>query len=98
MKLRSMDTRAKIKPIDIIKEFFSKNTSYTDEKEKLDLLFRFVQYSERQVVLFDALEDAAYRFINDMNGPGTLKQLETTVAQSQKQDELSKKLKDFSIR
>src|SRR5438477_8359265 len=90
--------KKKKNPIDIIEEFFSKHTSYTDEKEKLDLLFRFVQYSERQVVLFDALEDAAYRFINDMNGPGTLKQLETTVAQSQKQDELSKKLKDFSIR
>ncbi|TMI97743.1 MAG: phosphoenolpyruvate carboxylase [Bacteroidetes bacterium] len=85
-------------PIEIIEEFFSKHTSYTDEKDKLDLLFRFVQYSERQVVLFDALEDAAYRHINDMNGAGTLKQLETSVAQSQKQNELADKLKDFSIR
>src|SRR5438477_2658347 len=90
--------KKKKNPIDIIEEFFSKHTSYTDEKEKLDLLFRFVQYSERQVVLFDALEDAAYRFINDMNGAGTLKQLETSVAQSQKQNELADKLKDFSIR
>ncbi|HEV8285324.1 MAG TPA: phosphoenolpyruvate carboxylase [Chitinophagaceae bacterium] len=85
-------------PVEIIEEFFSKHTSYTDEKDRLDLLFRFVQYSERQVVLFDALEDSAYRYVNDMNGPGTLKQLETNVVQAQKQNELKKKLEDFSIR
>jgi len=85
-------------PVEIIDEFFSKHTSYTDEKDQLDLLFRFVQYSERQVVLFDALEDAAFRYVNDMNGAGTLKQLETNVQQTQKQQELAEKLKDFSIR
>src|SRR5947207_4972235 len=90
--------KRKRNPIEIIDEFFSKHTSYSDEKDKLDLLFRFVQYSERQVVLFDALEDAAYRYVNDMNGAGTLKQLETNVRQSQKQRELTNKLKDFSIR
>ena len=78
--------------------FLARHTSYTDEKDKLDLLFRFVQYSERQVVLFDALEDSAFRFVNDMNGVGSLKQLETNVTQSQKQHELAKKLRDFSIR
>src|SRR5215831_3184561 len=90
--------KKKKNPLEIIDEFFSKHTSFTDEKEKLDVLFRFVQYSERQVVLFDALEDAAFRFVNDMNGPGSLKQLEANVEQSQKQKELAEKLKDFSIR
>ena len=85
-------------PADIIEEFFTKHTSYTDEKDKLDLLFRFVQYSERQVVLFDALEDAAFRYVNDMNGAGSMKQLETSVQQTQKLHELTEKLKDFSIR
>ena len=64
-------------PLEIIDEFFTKHTSYTDEKDQLDLLFRFVQYAERQVVLFDALEDAAFREVNDMNGAGTLKHLES---------------------
>jgi len=85
-------------PVEIIDEFFAKHTSYTDEKDQLDLLFRFVQYSERQVVLFDALEDAAFRYVNDMNGSGSLKQLETSVQQTQRQHELAEKLKDFSIR
>jgi phosphoenolpyruvate carboxylase len=90
--------KKKKNPVEIIEEFFNKHTSYTDEKDRLDILFRFVQYSERQVVLFDALEDSAFRFVNDLNGAGTLKQLETNVEQSQKQKELAEKLKDFSIR
>ncbi|HPG11643.1 MAG TPA: phosphoenolpyruvate carboxylase [Chitinophagaceae bacterium] len=85
-------------PVDIIEEFFSKHTSYKSDKEKLDLLFRFVQYAERQVVLFDALEDAAFRQIHDMNGPGTLKHLESEVVETGKEKELSEKLKDFCVR
>src|SRR5687768_5164088 len=42
-------------PAEIIESFFENNSG----QEKLDFLFRFVQYAERQVVLFDALEDAA---------------------------------------
>lgn len=87
-----------LSPIRIIDEFFTKHTAYINEKEKTDLLFRFVQYVERQVVLFDALEDAAFREVHDMNGVGTLKHLESEVIQDGKQDDLAEKLKDFSIR
>ncbi len=87
-----------LSPIRIIDDFFSKHTTYVNEKEKTDLLFRFVQYVERQVVLFDALEDAAFRQVHDLNGVGTLKHLESEVIQDNKQDELAEKLKDFSIR
>src|SRR5688572_3615563 len=90
--------RKKQSPEEIIDDFFRKHTSYTSEQEKTDLLFRFVQYAERQVVLFDALEDAAFRYVNDMNGTGTLKHLESEVEQMQKRTELANKLKDFSIR
>jgi len=85
-------------PVTIIDEFFSKHTTYTSDKEKLDLLFRFVQYAERQVVLFDALEDAAFRQVHDMNGSGTLKHLESEVVKMEKEEDLSKKLKDFCVR
>lgn len=87
-----------LSPISIIEEFFTKHTTYTNEKEQTDLLFRFVQYVERQVVLFDALEDAAFREVNDLNGIGTLKQLESEVVGDNKENELAEKLKDFSIR
>jgi phosphoenolpyruvate carboxylase len=87
-----------LSPIRIIDEFISRHTSYTTEKEKTDLLFRFVQYVERQVVLFDALEDAAFAQVNDLNGVGTLKHLESEVIQENKQKELAEKLKEFSVR
>ena len=46
--------------------FFRKHTTLAGEREKADILFRFVQYVERQIVLFDALEDAEFNYVNDM--------------------------------
>jgi phosphoenolpyruvate carboxylase len=85
-------------PIQIVEDFFTRHTTYISEQEKTDLLFRFVQYVERQVVLFDALEDAAFKHINDMSGVGSLKHLESEVEQEQQQAALAKKLQDFSVR
>jgi len=84
-------------PVEIIDDFFAKQTAYTKEEEKLDLLFRLVQYVERQVVLFDALEDAAFKDVRDLSGAGTLKHLAIEVATKNKSIELEEKLKDFSI-
>lgn len=85
-------------PVEIVDSFLAQYTSYKKEQEFIDLLFRFIQYTERQVVLFDALEDAAFGFVNDLNGTGTLKHLQSEVLQTQKQEELGEKLKDFSVR
>lgn len=81
-------------PAEIIEQFFENHP----EHEKIDLLFRFVQYAERQVVLFDALEDAAFREMNDMNGAGTLKQLESSVVQNNRSIDFAEKLQNFSVR
>ncbi|MFP4291491.1 MAG: phosphoenolpyruvate carboxylase [Cyclobacteriaceae bacterium] len=85
-------------PLEIIEGFFQQHTSYNEEQEQIRLLFRFVQYAERQVVLFDAVEDAAYRHIYDLQGRGTLKHLQSEVLQHGAEAELAQKLKDFSIR
>jgi phosphoenolpyruvate carboxylase len=90
--------KKKQSPVQIIEEFFEKHTSYTKEQDKLDLLFRFIQYVERQVVLFDALEDASFKEVNDLSGIGTLKYLDSEVTQEGAQEKLAKKLEDFSIR
>jgi len=90
--------KKKQSPTEIIEDFFSKHTTYQQPQEKLDLLFRFIQYIERQVVLFDALEDASFREVNDLGGVGTLKHLESEVIQHNKQDELKEKLKTFAVR
>ena len=85
-------------PEQIIESFLQQYTSYREPQEKHDLLFRFIQYAERQVVLFDALEDAAYTYIHDTKGPGTLKHLQSEVVYGQAQDKLAQKLKDFAVR
>ena len=90
--------KKKQSPEQILEDFFKKHTTLAGEREKADILFRFVQYVERQIVLFDALEDAAFRYVNDMSGPGTLKQLISEVIQTDKEDALTEKLKDYSVR
>ena len=92
--------KKKKSPAQIIDDFFERFTYHNQqaEREKIDLLFRFVQYVERQVVLFDALEDAAFKEVNDINGAGTLKHLESEVIRTDAEKELAEKLKDFSIR
>src|SRR6266542_6337424 len=90
--------RKKQSPVEIVDTFLSQYTTYRKEQESLDLLFRFIQYAERQVVLFDALEDAAFKHVNDLNGGGTLKHLQSEVMQTQKEEQLADKLKDFSVR
>jgi phosphoenolpyruvate carboxylase len=90
--------KKKMAPTTIIEEFFEKHTTYTKENEQLDMLFRIIQYVERQVVLFDALEDAAFTDVRDMAGAGTLKQLELEVIKNKKEKELEKKLAHFSVK
>ncbi|MGV3656593.1 MAG: phosphoenolpyruvate carboxylase, partial [Chitinophagaceae bacterium] len=84
-------------PQQIIDDFFLRFAALNDDKSRADLLFRFVQYAERQVVLFDALEDAAFGKITDVNGAGTLKHLESEIAQRNKGAELVQQLNDFAV-
>lgn len=90
--------KKKQSPVQIIESFFQKHTSLTSDQEKLDVLFRFIHYVERQVVLFDALEDAAFREVHDVNGVGTLKHLESEILNTNRQDQLAEKLEHFAIR
>ena len=85
-------------PEEIIRTFFDQYTTYRTEQEQNDLLFRFVQYAERQVVLFDALEEAAFRDTHDMYGIGTIRQLSAAVLQNKAQQLLAEKLKDYAVR
>jgi phosphoenolpyruvate carboxylase len=85
-------------PKEIIAGFFEDMFPTASEKQRSDLLFQMIQYVERQVVLFDSIEDAAYEKINDLGGKGSVKALINRVDNDQKREELIKKLKTFSIR
>ena len=87
----------KLNPTDIIDSFFKKHAGVRKESEKIELLFKFIQYIERQVVLFDAVEDAAFEQINDLNGNITVRYVFNRAVSQQKVDKLIKKLEDLKF-
>ena len=85
-------------PIEIVDYFFKQHTYVESEQEKLDHLFKYVQYMERQVVLFDAIEDAAFTSVNEVDGIGSLKALIRDAEFLDHTDALKKKLEKFKVR
>ncbi|WP_372751531.1 phosphoenolpyruvate carboxylase [Labilibaculum sp.] len=85
-------------PLEIFDHFFEKQTSLRTEKEQFDFLFRVIHYIERQVVLLDAVEDAVFDKINDLDGAGSLKDLKSRVNQADKWKELKSDLERFAVR
>ena len=85
-------------PTEIVDNFFKKQQENFSEEEKINLLFRFIQFIERQVVLFDAIEDASFPIVNNMNGIGTLRSLKEIAYSKNKKEELKKYLEEFRVR
>ena len=85
-------------PSEIVEEFFKLYMNESDHSEKISLLFRFIQYIERQVVLFDAVEDASFSQINNLDGRGTLRSLKEEVESKNKKPDLKKYLSTFKVR
>lgn len=86
-------------PEDIIDSFFGQYEQYVQEDDRIDLLFRIVQYIERQVVLFDAVEDSAFKEINKTDETAGLDTLFRSVRNNPKlKSKIIEKLKDFSVR
>ena len=85
-------------PTSIIESFFKKYQARRSPKSQINLLFRFIQYIERQVVLFDAIEDAAFPVVNNMDGIGTLRSLKETAIAGNKLELLKKYLEEFKVR
>ncbi|WP_452226709.1 phosphoenolpyruvate carboxylase [Lacinutrix cladophorae] len=85
-------------PTTIVNTFFKKYQARRSKESQIDLLFRFIQYIERQVVLFDAIEDAAFPIVNNMDGIGTLRSLKETASAEDKLETLQKYLEEFKVR
>ena len=85
-------------PTQIVDNFFTIYLNKSSEKEKIALLFQFIQYIERQVVLFDAVEDASFSKINNLDGRGTLRSLKEEVESKNKKKEFKKYLSKFKVR
>lgn len=85
-------------PTTIVETFFKKYQARRNEESQINLLFRFIQYIERQVVLFDAIEDAAFPIVNNMEGIGTLRNLKESAVSNNYLAELQNYLEEFKVR
>ncbi|WP_205942399.1 phosphoenolpyruvate carboxylase [Pedobacter sp. SYP-B3415] len=91
--------KEKKRPAEIIEGFFEKYTPGASAKDTHDLLFRFIQYIERQVVLFDAVEDASF---NKLHAPDEQTSLKALLQRSTEHPALHERfqqlINEFSLR
>ena len=85
-------------PEEIFNLFASKYLDHPSDDRKIELMFRFIQYVERQIVLFDAIEDAAFPIVNNMEGRGSLRDMKEKADQRPKGIELKEFLENFKVR
>lgn len=93
------ETAKQKSPAAIIESFFKKYVPDIDHQEQINRLFRFIQYIERQVVLFDAIEDSSFGKIGHFEKTGTLQSLLQQVdGDDEMREQVKEKLKTFSLR
>jgi phosphoenolpyruvate carboxylase len=85
-------------PQQIFDEFADKYLPNTSEEDKISMMFRFIQYVERQIVLFDAIEDAAFADMNNFEGSGSLRYSREKAESQGMIDELRQFLDNFQVR
>ena len=85
-------------PRQIIEQFMEQHLSGQDQQQQLSTLFRFIQYIERQIVLFDSVEEAAYTDNHDLDGPGSVTHLAQQAAYRDQQDQLRQQLANHTVR
>ncbi len=85
-------------PQQIVDAFAQKYLDEPTESERIDILFRFIQYVERQIVLFDAIEDAAFDAVNNLEGHGSLRDIRETAEAADRMEALRELLSHFRIR
>ena len=85
-------------PGEILRRFRKEHASHLDDAAFHNLLFQIIQFVERQVVLFDALEDAAFDKLNDLEGEGSVPALREKAEFLHRLPQLPQQLSDFNLR
>ncbi|PKA99361.1 phosphoenolpyruvate carboxylase type 1 [Flavobacteriaceae bacterium MAR_2009_75] len=85
-------------PQEILEDFFQNYVKIESEKERIDFMFRIIQYVERQVVLYDSVEDAAFPKLQEYRRSLSIKDYFELVDKNKSWDKVSKKLSTFSAR
>ena len=82
----------------LVESFWDEYFEEAAQKERIDLLFHFIQYAERQVVLFDSVEDALFSQTHDLNGPGSVRHLLSRLDTDASKQKLLGKIQEFGLR
>ncbi|MBU1009603.1 MAG: phosphoenolpyruvate carboxylase [Bacteroidetes bacterium] len=85
-------------PRDILETFFQTYAHINNEQEKIDFMFRVIQYVERQVVLFDSVEDAAFADLHRQSNSLSVKELFQLLDRRSEHERIGEKLSTFSAR
>lgn len=85
-------------PVDIVESFWEEYLEKSNPEDRITLLFYFIRYIERQVVLFDSVEDALFEQNHEMNGPGSLKHLLNRLDSESMRQKMLEKIKTYSVR
>jgi len=85
-------------PIETLDSFFGTHTDITSEKGKIDFMFQVVQYVERQVVLFDSVEDAAFKHFLKLDNNLSIRDYINLLKRKMGKDAVLEKLSTFSTR
>ena len=85
-------------PEEILDTFFQNYANLDSERDRIDFMFRIIQYVERQVVLYDSVEDAAFPQLQKHSNSLTIRDYFQLVDKNKKWDKVSDKLSTFSAR
>ena len=85
-------------PLEILDSFFEGYANIATENEKIDFMFSVIQYVERQVVLYDSVEDAAFTDLQDLTSNLSIKDIFQLTDNMKNQAGISEKLSNFSAR
>ncbi|PIE99878.1 MAG: phosphoenolpyruvate carboxylase [Maribacter sp.] len=87
-----------LNPQDILESFFEDYVDIKEEKDQIDFMFRIIQYVERQVVLYDSVEDAAFPKLQEHSDSLSIKDYFQLVNRTKSWDKVAEKLSTFSAR
>jgi phosphoenolpyruvate carboxylase len=87
-----------LNPKEILENFFENFVEIKSEKEQIDFMFRIIQYVERQVVLYDSVEDAAFPKLQKHSSSLSLKDYFQLVEKNNSWYTIWDKLSTFSAR
>tara|TARA_R110002049_G_scaffold13497_3_gene58309 strand:- start:833 stop:3376 length:2544 start_codon:yes stop_codon:yes gene_type:complete len=85
-------------PQEILESFFQNYVDIASEEERINFMFRIIQYVERQVVLYDSVEDAAFPKLYKHSNNLTIKDYFELVDKNKSWDKISEQLSSFSAR